>query len=747
MPSVETIVAGLKKVQAIRLKTSHFSLIKGALIPIILIIAFSVRLLPIRWGYFLSEFDPYYQYRQVKYITEHGLYGENGWIEWRDFMSWYPYGNRVARTTYLGLPLTAAALYFALDGLGIQLVPSPSLDPLLSDPVYNLCVIFPVIMATVTCLVIYFVGKDLGGESVGMLAALFLALDSSYINRTSLGWFDDETVGIFGILLFVLFFLRSIDENKPLKTGLQYAVAAGLSLGYLCASWGASRYPVVMTAMFALVLIVAHRYSSRLLLSYAIIFLLTLLVAVNVPYLGFGFIYEVFFLPVYAVLFALLIAEINQRAKTSRQKLTYILIILSLATVLAVFLWSRGMIKGLETKFLSVLNPFVRFESPIVESVAEHRPSAWGTFYYNFGVGVFFMPVGLFFASIMATNSSLFMIIFGLTSIFFASSMIRLNIIMSPVLSLLWALGVVRLLRPFILSLMETPQAPRQKTRFGRILGRETAAGIVAMMFILLTLTYVVGADFVAGPLAQGPRVYTQAFAPSTIASAGMSAKPSSISRDWIDTLIWLRENTPPSPPYGNTVVASWWDYGYWITAMANRTTLADNGTWNWTQIQQIGLMFMSNETEAIKILRKYDVTYVIVFTTFTVQQTSQGYSYPAVAMAGGDEGKWEWMARIPGLDPTPFGNYTLGVDWIDVNKNGQVDSSDTSVANKLGENTTLYKLMTYGREVTVYGYSSVKLQYFEEAYFSQKYGSPQAAPGTSIVPLVCVYKVQYPET
>lgn len=33
----------------------------------------------------------------------------------------------------------------------------------------------------------------------------------------------------------------------------------------------------------------------------------------------------------------------------------------------------------------------------------------------------------------------------------------------------------------------------------------------------------------------------------------------------------------------------SWWDYGYQITAMANRTILVDNNTWNNTHISRVG--------------------------------------------------------------------------------------------------------------------------------------------------------------
>jgi hypothetical protein len=36
----------------------------------------------------------------------------------------------------------------------------------------------------------------------------------------------------------------------------------------------------------------------------------------------------------------------------------------------------------------------------------------------------------------------------------------------------------------------------------------------------------------------------------------------------------------------------SWWDYGYQITAMANRTVIVDNNTWNNTHISRVGQVY-----------------------------------------------------------------------------------------------------------------------------------------------------------
>ena len=45
---------------------------------------------------------------------------------------------------------------------------------------------------------------------------------------------------------------------------------------------------------------------------------------------------------------------------------------------------------------------------------------------------------------------------------------------------------------------------------------------------------------------------------------------------DFREAYYWLRKNTPV-----DARIMSWWDYGYQIAGMANRTTLVDNNTWN----------------------------------------------------------------------------------------------------------------------------------------------------------------------
>ena len=63
----------------------------------------------------------------------------------------------------------------------------------------------------------------------------------------------------------------------------------------------------------------------------------------------------------------------------------------------------------------------------------------------------------------------------------------------------------------------------------------------------------------------------------------------------------------------GYLQIASWWDYGYQTTAMANRTVIVDNNTWNNTHIATVGRAMASPEHQAWQIYRDLDVKYVLV--------------------------------------------------------------------------------------------------------------------------------------
>ena len=691
----------LKSLKSLRVRVSHSSLMTFSSLFIILFIAFMVRLLPIRWGLELSEFDPYFQFHFAEHVVENGFFSP--WVDWVDYQRWYPYGHK-SGVAFPGLPLTAAFLYNMLTAFG------------LSVALYDFCVLFPVIFGTLTCLAMYFLGKDFGGTTVGLFSALFLALSPSYISRTSLGFFDDETVGLFAIILFVYFFLRSIDSERTSSSGFKYAIGAGLSLGYVCASWGAALYPIGMTALFILAVIILRRHSQRVLLSYSITFGLGLFIAANVQKLSTRFLVTWTVLPVLGVFVLLCLSEILRFVKSTKWKVIYTIGLFAVLIGGFLTLSSLGYIRGVAGKFTSVLNPFGRPEMPLMESVAEHRVTAWGSLYYDFGIGVFFFGVGLFFAVRNLTNRNLFLVVFGLTSLYFATSMVRLTLILAPALCLLWALGLVRLLKPFVAIIKQAPRVVTERRRELGFVGKEFSGVAIFLVFLLLTFT------FAFTPGEWPPRVFTHAYAPVTIMAGSLPIKPGEPVTAWIDALNWMETQLSE-----DAVVCSWWDYGYWIRIRANKTSLADNATTNKTQIENIGFIFMSNEAEAVRMLEKYDATHILLFITCDENGNDLDW-------AGGDNGKWRWMARIAGKS----GRF----DFEDEDDFGYYNATQQKwIWYPRGIETTFYKLLTYGKHQKAPGVPAPELHYFKPVYPTE---FTEVKSYGGIVPLVAIYEIDY---
>jgi dolichyl-diphosphooligosaccharide--protein glycosyltransferase len=701
-----------RNLSKLRIPTSRSTLLAISALTLIMVLAFSIRLLPMRWGLELSEFDPYFQYQFTEKIIEDGYFD---WLSWTtsEAKRWYPLERNVGRAAFPGLPMTAATLYNVLSALAV---------PISS---YEFAVLFPAIFGALACFAVYFFAKDVGGQTVGLLSALFLALNASHITRTSAGFFDDETVGIGAIILFSFLFLRSIDLERPRKHAVAYALAAGLTLGYITASWGAAFYPIAMTTLFVFALILIRRYSRRLLISYSLTFGLGLFLAINVPKNSSAYLSSVAILPVLGVFAILCLHELTNAVSTRRTKIVLVLAFFAAIIGGLIVLSALGYASSITGKFLRVLNPTTREGSQIYQSVQEHRLTAWGSFFYDYGVGVLFFPLGLFFAIRNLRNRDLFLLIFGLTALYFASSMVRLTILLAPAFCVLMAVGLVNLLKPFVAIVKEAPRVQSGRKHAARHVGREFGGAAIILIFILLMLTY-------AFP---SPIMYNHAFSPPTILSSSLPLRPAEPIEDWVETLQWMNLNLPDT-----AIICSWWDYGYWISVKGNRTSLADNATFNSTHIGQIGLTFMSNETESVRILKESfngpdgPPTHILVFTTFDTSGNDVRF---------GDEGKWNWMARIANQTVAP-GFY---IEWEERDPQGNLNQFNTFgnatrdrgwVWNDLGENTTIYKLMQFAKASKIPALQAPSLNYFDVAHFSP------GAPYQGIYALVCLYEIDY---
>ena len=734
--SKKGLTSSLKGFGRLRLEMNHATILYLSALLLILFVAFTIRILPVRWEIasgtvHLNEFDPYYQYTLTQRMVQDGLLSPYWPTPWINTQQWYPAGLSMW-DSLPALPMTTAILYNVISFLGVNI------------DLMTFAAFMPALMGTLCCLVIYFIGKDFGGRPTGLFAALFLALSPSFLQRTALGFFDTEVCGVLGLLLFMLLFLRATDAKRSAVSSLKYSLGAAAGLIFFITGWGAAYFGMDLAVLFVFTLLILRRYSQRLLFSYSIIFGVALAVSVNVPYFTLNYLTAGAVLPVAGMFILLCLAEVLRHNISSRTKL--LLTVASLVVIVGSFvaLWQLGYMQSIAGKFLTVLLPFTREGAPLIASVAEHRISAWGNIYYELGVGILFFLSGLYFALRNPTNRNVFLLLFGVTSLYFAASMVRLLVIFAPAFSLLAAMGILGILKPFYTLLKETPGITVKAKRGIARVSKEYSGLAVFLIFILVIT------NFVFSPQSGGvPRVYGSAYAPVTISSASLPIAPSEQLTEWLDMLSWTQTHLDSS-----TVVCAWWDYGYWLSVLGNVTTLADNATVNNTQIENIGFIFMANETQSLKMLEKYNAKYILVFAVLQLKTTDAG-GYQVVSAGLGDEGKWYWMARISGqardrfiseglldensawTDDTDFYNQTTGA-WYD-------DAKSATIYNLMGWAKQSWCDVS-GEGVVTPDETGVEPTYFTEAYFSgedlslsdiyQVYGG--------LIPMVCLYEINW---
>jgi dolichyl-diphosphooligosaccharide--protein glycosyltransferase len=722
--SNERLIKSLKSFGGLR-KASRASVICYSALLLILVIAFTVRILPIRWEIpsgtmRLNEFDPYYQFSLTNQMVENGLlspyYPEPGW---RNEQLWYPDGLDMSRSLP-SLPMTAAMAF---------------------------CALLPAVLGTFACLIIYFIGKDMGGKTIGLFSALFLALSPSFLQRSSLGFFDSELPGMIGLLLFIFMFLRSIDSKRTLFSSILYSLTAAGSLAYFILGWGAAYFLVNLTVLFVFALLLLKRYSQRLLISYSITFGLALFIATKWPYVSLDYLVTSAILPVAGMFVLLCLAELLRHNINQKTKIYLAITAVSITVAAVIIMWQLGYMEGIAGKFLTVLDPRIRSDSPLIESVAEHRISSWGLIYLELGLGVLYFLTGIYFTIRNPTNRNVFLLIFGATSLYFASSMVRLLVIFAPAFALLAAKGIMGLLKPFFALLKESSLITGRSKRRLRRVGKEYAGGAIALIFILLVLSL----SFT--PQNGGiPRAINQAYSPITISSGSLPIAPNEPVNEWLDMLNYTNNNLKSTD-----VVCAWWDYGYWLGIPGNVTSLADNATVNTTKIENIGFIMMATEEQSIPMLAQYDAKYILVFHTVFIQVSQDQANYFASSGIWGDEGKWSWMASISGANRDRFiqdGWIDENSMWTDENDFGNIDTNTGAWNwNALGRDSTIYKLMSWARQLYTESDAAqavgvlpdeiiVEPTYFKPAFISGVNISPFEYGG--VIPLVALYEIDY---
>ncbi|GBP66289.1 Dolichyl-diphosphooligosaccharide--protein glycosyltransferase subunit STT3A [Eumeta japonica] len=299
-------------------------------------------------------------------------------------------------------------------------------------------------------------------------------------------------------------------------------------------------------------------------------------------------------------------------------------------------------------------------------SVSEHQPTSWSSFYFDLQILVFLFPAGLYFCFSGLTDANIFIILYGVLSIYFAGVMVRLMLVLAPVMCIVSGIAASSLLNLHVRDIEPRPDKPDRRTkRHENNLVFRTEVGVIFMAILsTLFVSYVFHCTWVTS------EAYSS---PSIVLSARAQDGARIIFDDFREAYTWLKMNTPE-----DAKVMSWWDYGYQITAMANRTVIVDNNTWNNTHISRVGQAMASTEDRAYEIMRELDVDYVLVIFGGLV-----GYS-------SDDINKFLWMVRIGGS--TERGAHIREADYYTPAGEFRVDADGSQTLL----NCLMYKLSYY---------------------------------------------------
>ena len=568
---------GLVKVE----KPSHY--VRYLLIIGILVLSFSIsfmlRAQPLEHGFELNEFDPFFNYRATQFIIENGF---PAYLEWHDDLSWHPYGRNVSANSQVMLHSTTATLYqtFGMD-----------------TSLYDFTIWFPLVIGSLTTVTIFALVRIIGGTTAGLFASLFFAVSPIIIMRGSIGWFKSEPLGLFYGLLAVYLLLSAIKSDKG-KVSVAKIVGGGILLALGLASWGGVQFFVLPIGLFFVALPFLRKDNKFIIWTSVLFVSVFILVTVTFE----GTLYwedryktgEIEALLTLSGLFLIgcttfLVACVIIRRILRKAQLRSGLALLGGAIIAGVAIVSSGVISLPPFRYLNAANPLLVTTDMLTDSVSEHATTTVDISFYFFSILMVFAGIGAWLLFQKRVNRSLkikgemaaFALIIGFLGIYFSSAFVRLEVFGAISVIILSSIGVSILISK-ILNGEHKPASVITKTAFLAI--------IVALLVV--PMVYPERNNWASG----------NSGTPMTILNGGTQFNIS--TNDWSDSMQWLKENTPE-----DAVIASWWDYGYWISTLAERKTLADNATLIDWQIRKLASMFMSTPDHAWQILTSDAVT------------------------------------------------------------------------------------------------------------------------------------------
>ena len=393
-------------------------------------ISFMIRSLPAEFGFELNEFDPFFNYGATNFMIENGI---PEYLEWRDDMTWHPHGRDVSATSQVMLHISASTLYQIFGG---------------GSNLYDFTILFPVIIGSLTTIIIFALVRTIGGTSAGLLASLFFAVCLPIVFRGTMGWFKSEPLGLFYGLLAVYLLLSGIKSDNS-KISLAKIIGGGILLAFGLASWGGVHFFILPIGIFFLALPFLRKDNNFIIWTSVVFTAVFILITMSFEKTGIAFPSSLsgFFLIGCTVF---LVAASLIKKISIKSQLRNVIALLSGAIVSGIVIVSSGIVDLPAFRYLNAANPFLIAEKMLTDSVSEHQSTTTELSFLFFSVFMIFAGIGvwLIFQNRVNQNFKIksemaaFALILGLLGVYFSSAFIRLEVFGGIALIILASIGV-----------------------------------------------------------------------------------------------------------------------------------------------------------------------------------------------------------------------------------------------------------------------------------------------------------------
>ena len=481
-----------------------------------------------------------------------------------------------------------------------------------------------------------------------------MAIVPAHLMRSVGGGYDNESIAMTAMTLTFYFWVRSLRNDSSWWFG----GLAGLAYFYMVATWGGYIFVLNMVGLHAGILVLMGRFSNKVYLSYTLFYVVGTILAIQIPVVGWAPLKSLeqlgpcaVFLGYQGLQLCEVIRKKNNMTRVQAFQLRAKVAAAGLGCIflLAVIALPQGYFGPLSSRVRGLFVQHTKTGNPLVDSVAEHQAASNKAYFQYLHHICLLAPVGYLLTLAHLSDASSFLLAWGSVSYFFSSKMVRLILLMSPIGSVLGGIAAGRIIswsiRQFWDSAsslssdtakVEVPQTvppakddtnkvvkkgaartkskkaaaattPSDKTTSDPLSGL-TAAISTAMVSpegimvkrcgagLIFVLAYIMGTAFKN----YSWRLSEDLSHPSIIMRARTRSGQTIKLDDYREAYWWLRDNTPE-----DSRIVAWWDYGYQITAIANRTTIADGNTWNHEHIALLGKCLTTDLIEGHEIARQ----------------------------------------------------------------------------------------------------------------------------------------------